>query len=74
VRYISIDILKNKSLSFSIILTKVTFVTASVASLMLDSTYFVLEFLLSTFIYAHVLVKGHLEAFVALSRNSEIFY
>jgi hypothetical protein len=73
-RYISIDILKNESLSFRTILTKVTFVTASIASLMIDSTYFVLGFLLGTFILAHVLIKCHLEAFAALSRSSEIFY
>jgi hypothetical protein len=54
----------NESLSFRTILTKVTFVTTSVASLMLDSTYFVLRFPLGTFILAHVLVKCHLEAFV----------
>jgi hypothetical protein len=51
----------------------VTFVTASIASLMLDSTCFVLGLPLSTFILAHVLFKCHLEAFVALSRSSEIF-
>jgi hypothetical protein len=60
-------------LSFSIILTKITFVTASVASLMLDSTCSILGLLLRTFILAHVLVKCHFEAFVALSRNSGIF-
>jgi hypothetical protein len=52
---------------------KVTFVTASVASLMLYSTCFILEFPLGTFILAHVLVKCHFEAFVALSRNSKFF-
>jgi hypothetical protein len=56
----------NESLSFKTILTKVTFVTASVAYLMLDPTYFVLEFPLGTFILTHVLVKCHPEAFVAL--------
>jgi hypothetical protein len=56
----------NKSLSFRAIITKVTFVTASVASLILDSTYFILGLPLGTFILAHVLVKCHLEAFVAL--------
>jgi hypothetical protein len=56
----------NKSLSFRAIITKVTFVTASVASLILDSTCFILGLPLGTFILAHVLVKCHLEAFVAL--------
>jgi hypothetical protein len=56
----------NESLSFRIILTKVTFVTVSVAYLMLDPTCFVLGMLLSTFILPHVLVKCHLEIFVAL--------
>jgi hypothetical protein len=56
----------NEILSFRIILTKVTFVTASVAGLMLDSTCFILGFPLGTFILAHVLLKCHLEAFVAL--------
>jgi hypothetical protein len=64
----------NESLSFRAILTKVTFVTASVASLMLDTTCFVLGLPLGTFILTHVLVKCHLEAFIALSRNSGIFY
>jgi hypothetical protein len=41
-RYIILDNLMNKSLSLRTILTKVTVVTVSVASLMLDSTYFVL--------------------------------
>jgi hypothetical protein len=63
----------NESLSFRAILTKVTFVTISVASLMLDSTYFVLELPLGTFILAHVLVKCHFKAFVALPKSSEIF-
>jgi hypothetical protein len=44
----------------------VTFVMTSVESLMLDSTFFVLGLPLGTFILAHVLVKCHLEAFVAL--------
>jgi hypothetical protein len=66
VSYIIIDNLMNGSLSFMTILTKVTFVTASVASLMLDSTCFVLELPLGTFNLAHVVVKCHLEAFVAL--------
>jgi hypothetical protein len=74
VRYISIDILTNESLSFRIIHIKVTFVTVSVASLMLNSICFVLGFLLDTFILTHVLVKCHLEAFVALYSSSEIFY
>jgi hypothetical protein len=55
-RYI-IDNLMNESLSFRIILTKVIFVTISVESLMLDSTCFVLELPLGTFILTHVLVK-----------------
>jgi hypothetical protein len=56
----------NEILSFRIILTKVTFVTANIAYLMLDHTYFVLGLPLDTFILAHVLVKCHLEVFVAL--------
>jgi hypothetical protein len=56
----------NESLNFRIILTKVTFVTASVAYLMLDPTCFVLGMPLGTFILPHVLVKFHLEAFVTL--------
>jgi hypothetical protein len=63
----------NESLSFRIILTKETYVTASVASLILDSICFVLELPLGTFILTHVLVKCHFEDFVALSRSSEIF-
>jgi hypothetical protein len=63
----------NESLRFSIILTKVTFVIVSVASLMLDSTCFVIGLPLGTFIIAHVLVNCHFEAFVALSRSSEFF-
>jgi hypothetical protein len=74
VSYVIIDNLMNKNLSFRTILTKVTFVTASVASLMLDSTCFVIGLPLGTFILAHVLVKCHLEAFVALPQSSEIFY
>jgi hypothetical protein len=69
-RYINFDNLINESLSFRTILTKVTFVMTSVAYLMLDPTYFVL----GTLILAHVLVKCHFGAFVALSRSSEIFY
>jgi hypothetical protein len=64
----------NESLSFRTILTKVTFVTASVAYLMLDPTCSVLRLPLGTFIFAHVLVKCHLETFVALSWISKIFY
>jgi hypothetical protein len=63
----------NESLSFRAILTKVTFVTASVTSLMLDSTCFVLGLPLDTFILAHVLLKCHFKAFVALYRSSELF-
>jgi hypothetical protein len=63
----------NESLSFRTIVTKVTFVTASVASLMLNSTCLVLGLPLGAFILAHVLVKCHFEAFVALSRSSRIF-
>jgi hypothetical protein len=56
----------NEDLSFRIILTKVTFVTASVANLILDSTCFVPGLPLDTFILTHILVKCHLKAFVAL--------
>jgi hypothetical protein len=56
----------NENLSFRTILTKVTFVTASVTSLMFDSTWFVLGLPLGIFILAQVLIKCHLEAFVAL--------
>jgi hypothetical protein len=66
VRYIIIDNLMNKSLSFRIILTKVTFVTTSVTSLMINSTCFILGLPLDTFILAYVLVKCHIEAYVAL--------
>jgi hypothetical protein len=69
---IIIDNLMNESLSFRTILTKVTFVTASVASLMLDSTCFVLGLPLGTFILAYVLVKCHFEAFVALSMSMKL--
>jgi hypothetical protein len=55
-------------------LTKVTFVTASVASLMLDSTSFVLGLPLGTFILTHVLIKYHFKAIVTLYRSSRIFY
>jgi hypothetical protein len=64
----------NKTLSCRTILTKMTFVTATVAGLMLDSTCFVLGLPLGTFILAHVLVKCHFKVFVALSRSSRIFY
>jgi hypothetical protein len=60
-------------LSFRTILTKVTFVMTSVASLMLDSICFVLGLPLGTFILTHVLVKCHFEAFDTLSRTSGIF-
>jgi hypothetical protein len=73
-RYIIIDNLMNESLSFRAILTKVTFVTTSVASLMLNSTCFDVVLPLGTFILGHVFIKCHFEAFVALSRSSEIFY
>jgi hypothetical protein len=63
----------NERLSFKTIVTKMTFVTASAAGLMLDSTCFVLRLPLGTFILAHVLVKCHFKAFVALSRSSGIF-
>jgi hypothetical protein len=63
----------NESLNFRIILTKITFVTASVAYLMLHPTCFVLLMPLDTFILPHVLVKCHLKAFVALPWSSEIF-
>jgi hypothetical protein len=59
VRYISLDNLMNERLSFKTILTKMTFVTVNVASLMLDSTCFVLKLPLDSFILAHVLVKCH---------------
>jgi hypothetical protein len=65
-RYINFDNLMNEKLSFRAILTKVTFVTASVAYLMLDPTCFVLEMPLGTSILPRVLVKCHLEVFVAL--------
>jgi hypothetical protein len=72
-RYIIIDNLMNGSLSFRVILTKMTFVTTSVASLMLNSTYFDIGLPLGTFILAHVLIKCHFEAFVALFRSSDFF-
>jgi hypothetical protein len=73
-RYIIIGNLMNDSLSFRAILTKVTFVIVSVASLMLDSTCFVIGLPLGTFILVHVSLKCHFETFVTLSRNSKIFY
>jgi hypothetical protein len=72
-KYIIIDNLMNEGLSFRTIFTKVIFVTASVPSLMLDSTYFVLGLPLGTLILSHVPVKCHFEAFVALFRSSRIF-
>jgi hypothetical protein len=76
-RYIKFDNPMNECLSFRTILTKVTskvtFITSSVAYLMLDPTYFVLGMPLGTFILPHVLIKCHLEAFIALPRSSEIF-
>jgi hypothetical protein len=41
---------------------------------MLYSTCFVLGLPFGTFILAHVLIKCHFEAFVALSKGSVIFY
>jgi hypothetical protein len=64
----------NESLSFRANLTKVTFIMASVASLILDPTCFILGLPLGTFTLAHMLVKCHFEAFVALSRSFAIFY
>jgi hypothetical protein len=72
-RYIIIDNLINESLVFRTIITKMTFVTTSVACLILDSTYFVLGLPLSTFILAHILFKCRFEAFVALSKGSKFF-
>jgi hypothetical protein len=66
VSYIIIDNLINKSLSFKTIITKVAFITASIASLMINSTCFIFGLPLGTLILAHILVKCHLEAFVAL--------
>jgi hypothetical protein len=63
----------NESLSFRAILTKVTFVMASVASLMLDSTCIVLRLPIVTLILVHLLVMCHFKAFVALSRSFAIF-
>jgi hypothetical protein len=72
-RYIIIENLMNENLSFRAILTKVTSVTTSVTSLMLDSTCFDVGLPHNTFIFAHVLIKCHFEAFVALFRSSEFF-
>jgi hypothetical protein len=72
-RYINFDNLINESLSLKIILTKVNFDMKSVAYLMLNLACFVLGKPLGTFILAHVLVKSHFKAFVALSRSSTIF-
>jgi hypothetical protein len=63
----------SESLSFRTILTKVTFITTSVASLIFDSNCFVIILPLDVFILTHVLVKCHFETFVALSISSEIF-
>jgi hypothetical protein len=73
-RYIIIENLINESLSFKTILTKMTFVTTSVAGLMIDSTCFVLGLPLGTFFLAHILFKCHFEAFVALSKGYDTFY
>jgi hypothetical protein len=72
-RYINFDNLMSESLSFRTILTKMTFVTASIAYLMLDPTCFILRMPLDTFIFPYVFVKCHLEPFVALPWSSEIF-
>jgi hypothetical protein len=72
-RCIIIDNLMNENLSFRTNHIEVTFVTTSVASLMLDSSCFVLGLPLVTFILAHVPFKYHFEAFIALSRGSGIF-
>jgi hypothetical protein len=61
------------SLSFRIILTNVTFVTTSVASLILDSSCFVFGFPFSASTLGHVSLKCCFEVFVALSSGSEIF-
>jgi hypothetical protein len=66
-RYIIIDNLMNEILSFRIILTKINFVTPNVASLIIDSTRFVLGLPFGIFILTHVLVKCHLKAFITLS-------
>jgi hypothetical protein len=63
----------NESLSFRKILTKVTFLTACVESLMFDSTCFVLGVPFGAFIFNHALVKCHFKAFVALSSSFGIF-
>jgi hypothetical protein len=51
-----------------------TFITTSVACLMLDCTCFVLGLPLGILILAHILFKCHFDAFVALSKGSGIFY
>jgi hypothetical protein len=58
-RYIIINNLMNESLSFRAMLTKVIFVTTSVASLIPDSTCFVLGLPFGTFFLAHVLLYFH---------------
>jgi hypothetical protein len=73
-RYIIIDNFMNESLSFRAILTKVNFVAASVASLMLDSICFVLGLPFGISILAHVLVTRQFKVFIALSKSSRIFY
>jgi hypothetical protein len=72
-RYIIIDNLINWSLCFRAILTKVTFIMVSVASLMLDSTCFVFGLPLGTSILACVPLKFHFKAIVALFGGSEVF-
>jgi hypothetical protein len=74
VRYISLANLMNERLSFRTILIKMTFVTATVSGLVLDSTCFILGLPLGTFILAHVLVKCQFKVFIARSRSSVIFY
>jgi hypothetical protein len=64
----------NEILSFSIILTKINFVTANVASLIIDSTCFVLGLPFVIFILTHILVKCHLKTFITLSWGSKIFW
>jgi hypothetical protein len=72
-RYIIIGNLMNESLSFRTILTKVTFFTTSVASLILDPICFIFGFLFDTSTLAHEPLKCHFEAFIALSRDSKFF-
>jgi hypothetical protein len=73
-RYIIIDNLMNENLRFRAILTKMTFVTSSVASLILDYTYFVFGLPFSTTTLTHVSLKCHFESFVALLRGFETLY